>query len=187
MEKTKKVFTTLCSVFGTVLVLALSMLAVNTYFGSEAGMFFDTASALGVTCRIISLFLPFLLTSLTFLIGLIFGKNGFRAEFFGIAGVLSVACVVSPFTTQFIFTDGANNAFSRFVLSVSTVLAMPVNSICFAFNEAVNIFLTDFSGSRIFVFIAVLFIFLLPVILTGGFLAGKAAKDKAHKKKEIGE
>lgn len=185
MEKTKKIISVLCSVFGTVLVLAVCMLAVNTYVGSEAGYFFEQTSAFGVVCRILSLFLPFLLTILAFLTGLLFGKHGRVAEFIGADSVLSVVCILCPFISQFIFTDGANNAFSRFVLAGTTVLSMPAKSIGFAFNEAVNLFLTDFSGSRIFVFVAVLFIFLLPVIFTGGFLAGKVAKDKEPKKKEI--
>jgi len=175
----------LCAVFVTILLLAASLLMVNTFVGSEAGNFFDPSSALGGIAKILALFFPFLSTFLCFLLGLIFGKYRLPLVFAGSVGVLGVSHMIAPFITQFIFTQEAGNAFTRFVQAFFTVLAMPAVSIPHAFNEAVNFFLTDFSGSRIMVFAATFLTFAAPVLLTAGFLVGDAAQRKQSQQKEI--
>lgn len=185
MDRLKKILSVCCAVFGMVLLSAMSLLAVNTFVGGEAGTFFEPSSALGGICKIISLFCPFIAAVIVFLVGLIFGKNRMTAVFAGAVGVLAVTHIAAPFMTQFVFTNTATNGFTHFLQAFFTVLAMPVNSIPYAFNEAVNLFLTDFSGSRIFVFVATFLTFAEPVLLTAGYLAGFAAKNRQQKQKEI--
>ncbi len=185
MNRLKNTLGTLCAVFVTILLLAASLLMVNTYVGSEAGHFFAPASALGGIAKILALFFPFLSTFFCFLLGLIFGKYHLPFVFAGSVGVFAVTHMIAPFITQFIFTQTAANAFVRFLQAFFTVLAMPAVSIPHAFNEAVNFFLTDFSGSRIMVFAATFLTFAAPVLLTAGFLVGDAAQKKQSLQKEI--
>lgn len=185
MDRLKTALGTLCSVLVTILLIAGSLLMINTFVGSEAGFFFEPSSALGGMSTILSLFFPFLSAFFCFLLGLIFGKHKLPFVFAGAVGVLGVTHVIAPFITQFIFTQEAGNAFTRFVQAFFTVLAMPAVSAPYAFNEAVNFFLTDFSGSRIMVFAATFLTFASPVLLTAGFLLGNAAQRKQALQKEI--
>ena len=185
MDRLKTTLGTLCAVFVTILLLAASLLMVNTFVGGEAGFFFEPSSALGGMSKILALFSPFLSAFSCFLLGLIFGKHKLPFVFAGAVGVLGVTHVIAPFITQFIFTQAAGNAFTRFVQAFFTVLAMPAVSVSYAFNESVNFFLTDFSGSRIMVFAATFLTFAAPVLLTAGFLLGNAAQKKQSLQKEI--
>lgn len=185
MNRLKTALGTLCAVFVTVLLLAASLLMINTFVGGEAGFFFEPSSTLGGIAKILALFFPFIFIFLCFLLGLIFGKHKLPFVFAGAVGVLGVTHILSPFITQFIFTQTASNGFVRFVQAFFTVLAMPAVSAPYAFNEAVNFFLTDFSGSRIMVFAATFLTFSAPVLLTAGFLIGNAAQKKQSLQKEI--
>lgn len=185
MDRLKTTLGILCSVFVTILLLAVSLLCVNTFVGAETGHIFEPSSALGGMSRILALFFPFLTTFFCFLIGLIFGKYRLANLFFGGVGVLCFSHLIAPFISQFVFMNPAGNGFTRFLQAFFGVLAMPSVSIPYAFNDAVNFFLTDFSGSRIMVFLATFLTFCAPILLTAGFLVGDAAQKKQSLKQEI--
>ena len=185
MERLKKILAVVCAVAVTFFVLAASLLAINTFVGGDVGHFFEPSSALGAAGTVLALFFPFLLTILFLLVGVIFGKYKQIGLFAGCTGVLAVTHFLSPFATQFLFAEPAKEGFGHFVQAVFTVLAMPANSLPYAFNNAVNLFLTDFSGSRIFVFIATFLTYAAPIIMTIGFLIGFKAQNKQQQPKEI--
>lgn len=178
MNALKKTVSVLCAVCITILILVSSLLAVNTYVGYGPGNFFAPESGAGNVCAIIALFVPFILSVLVFVAGLIFGKNKMTAVFASTVSILAVTHLLAPFIVSFIFTSNTTNAFTGFLRTFFTFLAMPANSLAYAFNNSVNLFLTDFGGSRVLVYIVTFITFLTPVVLTAGYLAGNAAKNK---------
>lgn len=182
MEKLRDAIHALCAVSGTVMLQIAVLLFVNTYVGSQTGHFFEPGSSLGGACMILSLFLPFIYTIISFTTGLIFGKSGLHLMYTCVVSVLGITNTVSPFFVQFVFAGGVNNAFTNFLATVATFFSMPAHSMSYAFNDAVNYFLPDFEGGRVFVFIATFLSFLLPVILTAGYLLGMIARKKEQEK-----
>lgn len=182
MEKLREVIHALCAVCGTILLQLAVLLFVNTYVGNQTGHFFDPASSFGGVCMILSLFLPFLYAIICFTVGLVFGKSRLHIMFGCVVSILAVTNTIAPFFVQFIYAGGVNNAFTEFLATAATLFSMPAHSMAYAFNEAVNFFLSDFSGGRVFVFIATFLSFLLPVILTTGYLLGLFARKREQEK-----
>lgn len=187
MDKLRDIIHALCAISGTVMLQIAALLFVNTYVGSQTGHFFDPASSLGGACKILSLFLPFLYTIIAFTIGLVFGKGRLHLLFGCVTGILAVTNTVAPFFVQFIFAGGVNNIFTKFLATVATIISLPVHSMAYAFNDAVNFFFADMDGGRVFVFIATFLSFLLPVILTTGYLLGLFARKREEEKEKSEE